>query len=69
MMMATRRLTLRPASLALLCNGRVSPRPATIRRAGAMPRSANRRTTLAARAADSSQLERNSAVLIGRSSV
>src|SRR5690606_25084791 len=52
----TRRLRLRPSGVALLATGRCSPRPSTAMRCGSMPRSWKRCTTLAARAADSSQL-------------
>jgi hypothetical protein len=53
----TRRLALRPAGVSLGCAGRNSPKPITDNREAAMPRFWNRCTTLAARAADSSQFD------------
>src|SRR5580693_2611612 len=51
----TRRLALRPSAVSLPLSGRCSPYPMTASRSGPTPWLASTRTTLPARAADSSQ--------------
>ena len=66
---STRRLRARPAAVALLVRGSSAASPGGLRRSGATPACAKARTTDAARAADSSQLDGNAAVWIGTGSV
>ncbi len=66
---ATRRLALRPSAESFGCLGWNSPKPTISSRSGSMPCFVNWWTTLAARAADNSQLDGNDEVRIGLSSV
>ena len=65
----TRRFALRPSGVELGSTGRNSPKASTDSLWGATPLSMSRCTTLAARAAESSQLDLNCAVRIGTLSV
>src|ERR671931_1062844 len=66
---STRRLRARPSAVVLVVRGSSAARPAASMRSGATPTSAKVRTTEAARPADSSQLDGNAAVWMGRGSV
>src|SRR5690606_16416982 len=65
----TRRFTCRPSGVVLSATGWNSPRPTAAIRSGATPCSWKMRTTRDARAADSSQFDGKTTVLIGRSSL
>jgi hypothetical protein len=69
MVTATRRLRARPTGSSFEAMGWLAPRPTAARRPSCTPLSTNRRTTVLARTADSSQFEGKAAFAIGVVSV